>query len=303
MITRIPLRQINIRERKFCISYPLHDERLFSSIEKRGILQPLVVLEPPPFCVVTGFKRLESAIKLGLKEIPVVTTRLNEKDALLSAVHDNVNRGFNIIEKAHALEKMIHMGFNREEIHDIMALFSLSPHEKVLAHFLSIASAEKPLKDFIIERGLSLKNIEYILWFETQERRKIMKSLASLRLTESYIREILEMLHLIKIKKGKLDGSVLRGVENAHELRTRLKKRIRPMLSSLENKLQKIRKASALPPNIDIKVDPFFEKEYIDIIIRTKNEQETKELIKKLEEVLKEGHIRSILELTKGRVR
>jgi hypothetical protein len=195
------------------------------------------------------------------------------------------------------------MGFNREEIHDIMALFSLSPHESVLAHFLSIASAEKPLKDFIIEHGLSLKNIEYMLWFEAQERHKIMKGLVSLRLTESYIREILEMLHLIKIKKGKLDGSVLRGAQNAHELRTRLKKRIRPMLSSLENKLQKIIKASALPPNIDIKVDPFFEKEYIDIIIRTKNEQETKALIKKLEEVLKEGHIRSILELTKGRVR
>jgi hypothetical protein len=303
MITSILLRKINVRDKRFCISYPAHDAMLLSSIGKVGIIQPVVLLEGPPFSVVTGFKRIEAAKKLGMKEVPAVTAKLSEKEGLLFAIHDNAHRGLNIIEKAHSLEKMVSMGFPESEIYEVMALLSLGPHEKVLAHFLSISRAEEPLKRFIIEHTLSMKNIEYMLLFEREERKKIMTALAATRLTESYLREILEMLHLVKIKKGRFNSAVLRNAGNAHELRTRLKRITHPRLSSLEKKLEKIRKTSAMPPALDIRVDPFFEKEYIDITIRAKSEKETKELLKKLDEVLQKGHIRSILELTKGRVR
>jgi hypothetical protein len=303
MITSIPLRKINVRDKRFCISYPAHDAMLLSSIGKVGIIQPLVLLEGPPFSVVTGFKRIEAAKKLGMKEVPAVTAKLNEKEGLLFAIHDNAHRGLNIIEKAHSLEKMVSMGFPESEIYQVMTLFSLGPHEKVLAHFLSISRAEEPLKRFIIEHTLSMKNIEYMLLFEREERKKIITALTPTRLTESYLREILEMLHLVKIKKGRFNSAVLKNAGNAHELRTRLKRITHPRLSSLEKKLEKIRKTSAMPPALDIRVDPFFEKEYIDITIRAKSEKETKELLKKLDEVLQKGHIRSILELTKGRVR
>ena len=276
---------------------------LFSSIGKLGIIQPVVLLEGPPFTVVTGFRRVEAAKKLGLKEVPAVTVRLSEKEGLLFAVHDNLHRGLNIIEKAHALEKMVSMGFSEPEIYEVMALFSLGSHERVLAHLIAVAHTEEPLKHFIIDHALSMKNIEYMLWFEKEERKKIMTALASTRLTESYLREILEMLHLMKIKKGRFNSGVLKYAGNAQGLRTTLKKVTHPRLSSLENKLDEIRKASALPPALDIRVDPFFEKEYIDITIRARSEKEIRELLGKLDEVLQKGHIRSILELTKGRVR
>ena len=303
MITSIPLRKINTSDKRFRISYPPVDELLLSSIKKVGIIQPVVLLEAHPFSIVTGFRRIEAAKKLGLKEVPAVTVKLSEKEGLLFAIHDNVHRGLNIIEKAHALDKMVSMGFSESEIYEVMALFSLGPHEKVLAHLLSIARAEEPLKHFIFSNALSMKNIDYMLWFEKEERKKIMTALTATRLTESYLREILEMLHLMKIKKGRFVSSVLKYAGNAQELRTKLKKIIYPRLSSLEKKLEEIRKSSALPPALDIRVDPFFEKEYIDITIRAKSEKETKELLEKLDEVLQKGHIRSILELTKGRVR
>jgi hypothetical protein len=303
MIGCTPLRKINIRDNRFRISYPSADARLFSSIEKVGIIQPVVLLEGAPFTIVTGFRRLEAAKKLGLKEIPAVTTKLSEKEGLLFAIHDNLHRGLNIIEKAAALEKMVSTGFTESDIFEVMALFSLGPHKKVLAHLLSIARAEELLKHFIFTNALSTKNIEYMLWFEKEERKRIITALATTRITESYLREILEMLHLMKIKKGRFVRGVLKYAGNAQELRTRLKKIIYPRLSSLEIKLEKIKKSSALPPVLDIRVDPFFEKEYIDIIIRAKSEKETKELLGKLEQVLRKGHIRSILELSKGRVR
>jgi ParB family transcriptional regulator, chromosome partitioning protein len=303
MMTNIPFRKINIHENRFRISYPAHNELLLTSIKKVGIIQPVVLHEDPPFSVIAGFRRLEAAKKLGLKFVPAVTVKLSEKEGLLFAIHDNLHRGLNIIEKSHALEKMAHMGFPESEIYEVMALFSLGPHEKVLAHHISIARAEELLKHFIIEHALSMKNIEYMLWFEKEERKKIMTALAATRFTESYLREIFEMLHLIKIKKGRFESRVLKYAGNAQELRARLKKITHPRLSSLEIKLEEIRKTSALPPALDIRVDPFFEKEYIDITIRAKSEKETRELLGKLDEVLQKGHIRSILELTKGRVR
>jgi ParB family transcriptional regulator, chromosome partitioning protein len=303
MITSIPLRKINASDKRFSISYPPVDELLLSSIKKVGIIQPVVLLETHPYTIVTGFRRVGAAKKLGLKEVPAVTVKLGEKEGLLFAVHDNIHRCLNIIEKAHALDKMVSMGFPESEIYEVMGLFSLGPHEKVLAHLLSVARAEEPLKHFIFANALSMKNIDYILWFEKEERKKIIISLATTRLTESYLREILEILHLMKIKKGRFVSSVLKHAGNAQDLRTRLKKITHPRLSSLEKKFEEIRKSSTLPPALDIRVDPFFEKEYIDIIIRAKSEKETKELLEKLDEVLQKGHIRSILELTKGRVR
>ena len=111
MITNIPLKKINIRDNTFRISYPSADEMLLASIKKVGIIQPVVLLEGPPFVVVTGFGRLEAAKKLGLKEVPAITVKLSEKEGLLFAIHDNLHRGLNIIEKAHALEKMVSHGF------------------------------------------------------------------------------------------------------------------------------------------------------------------------------------------------
>jgi ParB/RepB/Spo0J family partition protein len=303
MIASIPLRKINLRDTRFRISYPAHDGRLLASIGKVGIIQPVVLLEGPPLIIVTGFRRVEAAKRLGLKEIPAVTAKINEKEGLSFAIDDNIHRGLNIIEKAHALRKMVSMGFLESEIFEVMTLFSLGSHEKILTHLISIADAEEPLKHFIIEHSLSMKNIEYMLWFEKEERKKIMTALAATRLTDSYLREILEMIHLMKIKKGRFIGGILKYAGNAQELRARLKKIIYPRLSSLEKKLEKIRKTSAMPPALDIRVDPFFEKEYIDITLRVKSEKETKALLEKLDEVLQKGHIRSILELTKGRVR
>ena len=159
----IPIDQINIHDRRFCISYPLYDEVLFSSIKRLGIIQPIILLNSSPFLIITGFKRLESAIKLGYTKIPCTIADVSEKEALLYSIHDNIKRGLNIVEKAYSIEKMLHMGFGTPEIYETMTILGLEPHEKVLKNLIAIAYAEKPLKDFIITRGFSMKNIETLL--------------------------------------------------------------------------------------------------------------------------------------------
>ena len=110
-MNKIPIDQINTHYRKFCITYPLEDAALYASIQKIGIIQPVMVLNTSPFIVITGFKRLAIAQQLGFQEISCIPVDISERKSLLYAIHDNIQRGLNIVEKAHALERMLHWVF------------------------------------------------------------------------------------------------------------------------------------------------------------------------------------------------
>jgi ParB-like chromosome segregation protein Spo0J len=298
-MNKIPVDHINLRDRRFCITYPLDDAALYASVQKIGIIQPVILLNTSPFIVVTGFKRLVIARQLGLEEIPYCSVDISERDALLCAIHDNIQRGLNLIEKAHALERMLHLGFSSEEISDTSMILGLRAHEKILKTLIALASAEDSLKRFVVTRNLPMKVVDYLMRFEVSERSTIIHLLSPIHLTESTIREILEILSLLKIKQDRLPLERLNPA-SGQELVKQLKEMAHPILTMLHEKLQAIRQASALPPNIDIKVDPFFEKEYIDIGIRAKNEDDIYRAIEKLHRLADDGIMGSIFDLTKG---
>ena len=185
---------------------------------------------------------------------------------------------------------------------DTLVILGLNPHEKILKTLIALASAEDPLKNYIVSHTLSMKIVDYLMRFEANERASIIELLSSIHLTESTIREILEILNLLKIKRDKLPFEKLNPA-GGQELMKQLKEMAYPILTALHGELQGIRQASALPLNIDIKVDPFFEKEYIDIGIRAKNKDDVYQAIEKLRTLVDNGIIRSIFDLTKGNLR
>jgi len=301
-VKTISIDQINAHDKRFCITYPLDDAALYASIKKIGIIQPVILLNTWPFIVVTGFRRLEIAHQLGLKEIPYIAVDITEQEALLFAIHDNIQRGLNLIEKAHAIERMLHVGFSSTEVFDTMTIIGMNPHEKIMKMLIALASAEDSLKHFTVTQNLSLKNVDYLLRFEVNERDSIIDLLSSVHVTESTVRETLEILNLLKLKHGKLPFDNFRPA-SSQELMKQLKTLAYPILTSLHEQLQNLRQVSALPPNIDIKVDPFFEKEYIDIGIRAKNQEDIYQALEKLRRLTDDGIPGRIFDLTKGNIR
>ena len=301
-MNKVPIDHINVCDRRFCITYPLDDAALYTSVQKIGIIQPVILLNTSPFIVVTGFKRLAIVQQLDLKEIPYIPVDISEREALLYAIHDNIQRGLNLVEKAHALERMLHIGFTSAEVYDTMKIIGLQPHEKILKTLIALASAEDSFKHFIVTHNLSMKIVDYLMRFDVNERSSIIGLLSSFHITESTIREILEILNLLKIKQDRLPFERLNPA-SGQELMKQLKEMAYPILTALHRELQGIRQASALPPNIDIKVDPFFEKEYIDIGIRAKNKDDVYQAIEKLRRLVDDGIMGSIFDLTKGNLR
>jgi hypothetical protein len=296
----IEIDRINRTDTRFCISFPVEDSLLLASVSAFGVRMPLLLLDTVPYTVVTGFKRLDVACRLGLTAIPCSVSRMNEKDALLTAINDNIKRPLNLVEGAQSVDKMSRLGFPREEIYAMMKLLGHEPHEKLLGNLLEIARADSRTKEFIVKHGANMTHVELLLRFSSTERIEIIALLTEMHLTFSQLREILQLFLLVKVKEERISFEDYPRFETADVLKLSLKKRTHPVLSTFEQRLKEMRAKAALPPRVTVKVDPFFEKEFIDVGIRAECVEDVEEAIRSLDSLIKNGWLGSIFELTKG---
>jgi ParB family transcriptional regulator, chromosome partitioning protein len=82
---------------------------LSESIKEYGIIQPLIVTKQNGrYQLIAGERRLRSAFKLNLKEVPVIVREANEQEQLELALIENIQRqDLNPIETALAYRKLI----------------------------------------------------------------------------------------------------------------------------------------------------------------------------------------------------
>ena len=71
-MTNVPLARIDLKDRRFSLSYPPDDEDLRWSIATVGIVQPVILLDRTPRIPVAGWRRLRCARELRLREVPAI---------------------------------------------------------------------------------------------------------------------------------------------------------------------------------------------------------------------------------------
>jgi ParB-like chromosome segregation protein Spo0J len=292
--------QIDVNDRTYCISYPLEDDLLTSSIARFGILVPLGMIDRKPLAVVTGFKRMEAARRLGIKRVPHVFLNLDDRGALLASIGDNMNRSLNTVEKACCVEKMDALGFPKEDIYEMARLLGLPARGETLKAARAMNSMEDVAKALVARHNLPLPVVEELLWFDAEELAAIVRLVGSFRSTTGLFREVVRSLALLKTRKGRIDFQELEKETDMEGLRQSLRRATHPLLSRLDERLDKIREKSDLPPHIRVKVDPVFERESIDIHVRARSQVEVDEALERLEALSQQGFFRSIFELTHG---
>jgi len=296
----IRIDKVNVLDRTFCVSYPLEDDHLLASVAKFGIVTPLGLLKKERAVIVTGHKRAEAARILGIEEIPYVFLDLDGKQALLTSINDNLARSLNTVEKAICIEKMRSLGFSAQDTYEVMAMLGLPARENAHATCIAAASAEEATKSFIVRHHLPITVVEQLFWFDPGEQRNIIAIAGPRRPTVSSLREALQLMMLLKVKRGAIDFTELALSGDMEALKGALKRQTHPLLSGLEEKLAGILAACALPPNIRVRVDKAFEKEAIDIEIRARNNEEVEGALARLDRLAGQGFFRSIFELTHG---
>jgi hypothetical protein len=296
----IDVDKIDLTNKTYCVSYPLDDEFLLSSLSQFGFLSPIGLssLENP--IIVCGHKRVHAAKKLGISRIPYYIIDITEKKTLFTAILDNSSRVLNTVEKALCIERMVSFGFLESEIEAIQKLVGLPVRKKTTENAIALIASDVFFKSFVVRYGIPLTIVEHFLWFEEEDRSRITYLLDPLHPSTSFLRDVVRLLMLLKVKKSVIDFEYLSAAADMESLRRRIKLLTHPTLSDMEGSLENILKEAALPPQIRLSVDPAFERDWIEISLKVRNITDINEGIGKIEQIQSQGHLRRILDLTHG---
>jgi len=199
-IRKIPLKEMDLLDETFSVNFMAHLEKLRSSIEKVGLIQPVLVREKHPrYQIVCGFRRVSVCQELGWDEMEarVIHQAENDLSLFLISLHDNLTtRGFNSVEVAIALDKLVHH-FRMDPsvvIETFLPLFSLETSEKILNTYLSLVSLEDGMKRYIVQEEVSRSNIRRLTSMTSEDRAATLSLLSVLKLGENRLREVLTLL-------------------------------------------------------------------------------------------------------------
>jgi len=302
-IQNIPLQQIDLSDDTFSVNYLPDVQKLRSSIEEMGLIQPVLLKKKlNGYEIVCGFRRISVMKELGKSEIESKVFEEGEREEsqlFFLSLHENLTtRGFNAVEKAIALDKLIHY-FKIDHaavIKTFLPFFSLEPNEKILHTYLSLARMEDEIKTYVLKEEVSRTNIRRLSTLTPDDRMAVLSLISPLKLGENRLREVLTLLEEISKRnqckeRDVVQRSEIQAVLSQKELTPSQKtERIKkvftdlryPKLNQLEKAFEKKRKDLNLPFNISLHHLPFFEGKRLKIEFQFETTEEYRSILSAL---------------------
>jgi hypothetical protein len=317
-IQKIPLRGIDLSDDTFSVNFMPNLQRLRSSIETIGLIQPVLLKKGKgPYQVVFGFRRIWICKELSMDQIPAIVFEEGEKSDLELfnlSLHENLTgRGLNTVEKAIALQKLTHcFSIPTSEILSIyLPLFSLEPNEKILKTYLSLGEMEGEIKTFVLKEEVSRSNIRWFAQMSSEERMALLPLLSRLKLGENRLREILTLLNEICRRdqvglRDVIDRPEIQGLLFQKELtpiqRTERVKRVLmglryPKMRSMEEAFEKKRKELHLPSGTSLYHSPNFEGKGLRIEFQFESMEEYRAILSDLNQLTDKETFRELVEV------
>jgi hypothetical protein len=230
----------------------------------------------------------------------------------LSLRENLTTRGFNTIEKAIALEKLIHR-FRIDSdtvIKTFLPLFSLEPNEKILNTFFSLAGMEDGIKDYVLKEEVSRSNIRKLSNLTPEDRVAILFLISPLKLGENRLREILTFLEEISRKNQCQAKEIVQRADiqvilsqkefTPSQKTERIKKVLMdlryPTMHQLEEEFQKKRKDLNLPSSISLHHSPFFEGRELKVEFQFETMEEYRGIVLFLSELTDKKEFKELIQ-------
>ena len=210
-------------------------DELANSIEKYGIIQPIIVTKQEGYYeIVAGERRWRAAKKIGLEDVPCIVRDGDERRNKEIALIENIQReDLNPIDKARGFKQLIdEYGMTQQQLADTVSLSRctvtntlriLNLDDRVLelasegkiteGHCRSLLSYDDPDKQYsaalrIIEKGETVRDIEE----KVKDRKKVSKKYEEQR--EAICRDIEDSFQgffgtKVKLNAGKRSGKIV----------------------------------------------------------------------------------------------
>ncbi len=168
-------------------------EDLKKSIEEHGIIQPITVrLDINGYELIAGERRLRASIAAGLEKMPVFILDVNDKDTLVMALIENVQReDLNPVEVAYGYKQLIdEYSLSQEEV-----AVKVGKKRSTIANSLRILKLPEKVHESLRNRTISMGHARALLGLPGEEQilevwSEILEKGISVRQTESIVKEI-----------------------------------------------------------------------------------------------------------------
>jgi ParB family chromosome partitioning protein len=150
-------------------------EALAASIQRHGVLQPVVVREAPPgatrrYELVVGERRWRAAQRAGLTRLPVTIQNVAPRELLELALVENVQRrDLNPIELALAFRALTENGATQDEVGARVGL-----ERSTVANHLRLLDLAKDAQEDVESGRLSVGHAKALLAVAHPERRRLL---------------------------------------------------------------------------------------------------------------------------------
>ena len=168
-------------------------EELATSIQRHGVLQPIVVRRLPQggFELIAGERRWRAAQQAGLQTIPVVQRDVSDREASAFALIENIQReNLNVVEEALGLSRLrSEFDLTQQELADVVG-----KSRAAIANSLRLLNLGSIARDLLMEGKLDMGHARALLGLAGTEQDLIAQDVAakklSVRQTEALVRKL-----------------------------------------------------------------------------------------------------------------
>lgn len=311
-LERLDINSIDFSDERFRISLFAPIESMILSIEKIGLINPLLVtLRDGDLVLVSGWKRAISCQKLSLSPIPVF--RIEENDDLnvfkIAFFENLATRSFSILEKAEIVRKLKEFGEKEKDIiKSFLPLLDIPSTWHYFKTYLAFSRFEARLKGAVHEKKMPFLTLKFLSEFDQEERMLVLPLI--MPLGQNKQKEILADLFELSRKDGVTVDEILRSreirkaceaenlspLQKSDQVRMILKRKRNPSLFNQKELVNSALKRMSWPHDIEIHPSPFFENEDFSLSFSFKNKQEYAQRVTKLKELAAKREFSEIFE-------
>ena len=183
-------------------------EELAASIERHGVIQPIVLRRlGKGYEIVAGERRWRAARIAGLKEVPSVVKELTDEENMLLAIIENMQReDLNPIEEAEGLKKMIETyGLTQEQVS-----YSVGKSRPYITNSLRLLKLPGRVQELTAEGKISTGHARALASVKRQQKQvdlvvRAAREGLSVRQIEKLAKEVKEPASKPKPKKKSAD--------------------------------------------------------------------------------------------------
>jgi len=314
----ISLEEINFNDTRFRFSLDRPDEKLIFSIQRAGLIEPVIVKsDGQAFILVTGWRRVEASREAGLKEIPALVMPSGWTDLTLFSLaffKSYPRKDFSLAEKALIIKRFLELGLGPEEvIGEFLTRLELPPERQTIDLLSQLASLDWALPS--IHRGRwKISTARLFLSFFPEERRAIIGLGESLNHNQQA--ELIELLFTLK-KRQKVGLDTILTEEEIKplvqadregrpraglELLTALRKRTFPLVTEINRQMQAALRQINLPGNSRLDYDHSLEKSALSISFEARTREEIELVVEQLKQKVKGGELDVLFELINKKI-